>query len=397
MKNKTDKQIYLYILFAVALLGIILQPALVIKLLKKISNLFMPVVVGLLIAFILNVPVRKFENLLNRIFKKRKHKPSEKAIHYSGIILSLLSIALIITFLCVLVVPEITQTIKSLAVEIRADMPYLMEVLEDFNVNTDELKEWLSQFSNGDNIDKTSVIAGNLLGSIADMASSTVSVVSISVTGLIIALYTLADRNKLCVQAKKTLYAYAKEPVADKITYVCRLINKAYANFLMGQCMDCMILGLLITISFAIFRLPYAMLIGAVTAICAIVPYIGALVACVIGVLLALIVSPQKAILCLIVYLAVQFLEEQFIYPRVIGTSVGLPTLWTLIAVILGGKLFGLFGMVFFIPLVSVVYTLIGDDVEKRLAKKNNIQSSAFNKQTAYDSKPNSVGDCISD
>ena len=128
-------------------------------------------------------------------------------------------------------------------------------------------------------------------------------------------------------------------------------------------------------ISFTIFGLPYAPLLGVVTAICALIPYVGAFVSCALVVLVALLESPQKAIICLIVYLVVQFVETQFIYPYVVGGSVGLSPLWTLIAVLIGGNLFGLMGMIFFIPVVSVIYTLVKEDTDKRLGiKKKEMQ-----------------------
>ena len=180
----------------------------------------------------------------------------------------------------------------------------------------------------------------------------------------------MADRDKIAGQSRRLLYAYTKEKVADKVCYVCGLIREAYRKFLTGQCVEAVILGLLIAIAFTVFRLPYAGLIGAVTAVCALIPYIGAFISCGLSVLLALMISPEKALTCLIVYLAIQFIETQFIYPRVVGGSVGLSPLWTLAAVLIGGKLFGLIGMIFFIPLVSVAYILISEDVRSRLRKR---------------------------
>jgi len=226
--------------------------------------------------------------------------------------------------------------------------------------------EKLADFDWQNIINRLSGYAGNVVGSIASIASSTVAVVSLAVTGIIIALYTLADRNKLGNQAKNVLYAYTKNSFADRFLYVCGLIKKAYTKFLIGQCVEALLLGVLITAAFAIFRLPYATLVGSVTAICALIPYIGAFISCGFGVILCLMVNPQKAFICVIVYLAVQFIETQFIYPRVVGGSVGLSPLWTLIAVLIGGKLFGLVGMIFFIPLVSVAYILVKEDVIKR-------------------------------
>lgn len=368
--EKKEKRIYLYITFAIGLFALVTHLDIVIKGLVFINDLFMPVIVGLIIAFVLNVPVTGFENMFRRLFKKIRKKPSEKIIHTISIFLSITCVALIITLLCVLVIPELIRTVKSIVELVENNWPIWLETLGSYGINTEGLKELFSTLDLKNMLGKVPDYAGTVIGSIASAASSTVSIVSITITGIIIALYTLADRDKLAIQAKSVLFAYSKPAFADKTLYVCTLVKKAYTKFLTGQCVEAVLLGVLITVSFAIFRLPYALLVGAVTAICALIPYIGAFISCALGVILALMVSPQKALLCLIVYLSVQFIETQFIYPRVVGGSVGLSPLWTFVAVLIGGKLFGLMGMIFFIPLVSVIYVLVKEDVSTRL--KNN-------------------------
>ncbi len=366
-----NKRIYLYITYAAALFALVLHFELVLQLLGYVSDLLMPVIVGLIMAFILNVPVKGFENLFHRIFRKRKRKPSEKHVHGASILLSVVCVVLVLAILCVLVIPELFRTVKSIAQLIDEQWPNWLAMLERYHINTDGLKAWFSSIAWNNMFHKVSGYAGTIIGSIADAATSTVSVVSLVITGSIIALYTLSDRNKLAYQAKTMLYAYMKPKHADHVLYVCRLTQIAYTKFLTGQCVESILLGVLIAIAFTMFRLPYAALVGAVTAICALIPYIGAFISCTLGVILALMVSPEKAVTCLIVYLSVQFIEGQFIYPRVVGGSVGLSPLWTLIAVLIGGKLFGLVGMIFFIPLVSVGYQLIKERVMHKLEERN--------------------------
>lgn len=364
--DRGKNRVLLYIAFAAGLLALVVHLELVMQFLGYIGDLFMPVIVGLIIAFIVNVPVTGFENLFGRIFKNKKRRQGEKAIHFISILLSTICIILVIVILFILVIPEVTNAVKSIIDMVEKQWPSWFAALESHNINTNWLKAQLTKFDWKDIANKLSVYAGDAVGSIAGAASSTVSVMSLAVTGIIIALYTLADRNKLANQAKRVLYAYTKSTFADKFLYVCGLIKSAYTKFLTGQCLEALLLGALIAIALTVFHLPYAALIGAVTAICALLPYIGAFISCALGVILSLMISPQKALMCLIVYLAVQFIETQFIYPRVVGGSVGLSPLWTFIAVIIGGKLFGLLGMIFFIPLVSVAYTLVKEDVIKR-------------------------------
>lgn len=336
-----------------------------------IWNLFLPVVVGLVLAFVLNVPVSNFERLFEKMTAKKKKKPKKKTIHIVSLILTIICILLVFTLLFTLIIPEITKTVKSIVVLIKEHWPLWKAALEEQNIDTSKLTEFFSNLDLEGVIKKVTESASIVIGSIASATTSTISTISSAVIGAIIAVYVLLSRDTLGRQAKKVLYAYAKQKTADRVCYICDLTKNAYSKFLTGQCLEAIILGILIFIAFTIFRLPYAPLIGFVTAICALIPYIGAFVSCGLGVFLAFLESPQKALICLIVYLAVQFIETQFIYPYVVGGSVGLSPLWTLISVLIGGKLFGLLGMIFFIPLVSVIYTLIKQDTDKKLEEKN--------------------------
>lgn len=337
-------------------------------------SLVLPVVIGLVTAFILDVPVSGFEKLFHKMTAKKKKPPKDKTIHVISIVLTILCVLLILALLCTLVIPELVRTVRSISAMVKEHWPEwsatLISILEDWEIDTTAINEFISTFDFGGAIEKIASGAGNLIGSITSITTSTVTAVSSAVIGIIIAVYMLLDRNTLIRQGKKMLYAYAKPAAADKACYVCALLKDYYSKFLSGQCLESVILGAMIFIFFTIFRLPYAGLIGVVTAICALIPYIGAFISCALGVVLALMNSPEKALLCLIVYLAVQFIETQFIYPHVVGGSVGLSPLWTLISVLIGGNLLGILGMIFFIPLVSVIYTLIKEDTDKRLEQK---------------------------
>lgn len=193
-------------------------------------------------------------------------------------------------------------------------------------------------------------------------------------------LLTLIWRE-LSSQSKRALYAYCKESVADRICHISKLAHDTYAKFLSGQCVEVMILGTLIFLSFSVAGIPYAGLTAVLTAAFAFVPYIGGFLSCAFGILFTLLAAPNKALLCLIVYQATQFVENQFIYPHVVGNSVGLSPFWTLLAVLLGGKLFGVLGMIFFIPLMALVSQLLHESIERRLHTRkpelSNVQSNS--------------------
>ncbi len=367
--EKKDKRAIGYIVLAAVLLLAVLHPELIVSVFGYLTDMIMPVVVGFIIAFIMNVPVAGFEKLLNRLFGKKK--PHKKLFHGLSIVLSVVSVLVVLTVLSVLVIPEVVRTVNSIITLVENQWPHWLAILESYHINTENLRVWLSDINWNSLLTEASGYAGSLIGSVAGMASSTVSVMWLALSGSVIAIYMLIDRDKLAVQVKKLLNTYTKPKFSSRAVHIGGMIKRAYTRFLTGQCLDALLLGVSIFIVFSVIGLPYPALIAVVTTICALVPYIGAFVSCVLAVLLSLVVSPTKALICLIVYLIIQFIESQIIYPRVVGGSVGLSPLWTLVAVIVGGQLFGLVGMVFFIPLVSVAYDLIKEHVETREKRKD--------------------------
>ena len=198
-----------------------------------------------------------------------------------------------------------------------------------------------------------------------------------SVFGLIIGIYMVLDKERIHRHSNKILYTYVKPLWADRISRFCRMFRASFAKFLSGQCGEAVILGILMCLAFVIFKLPYASLVGVLTAVCAIIPYVGAFISCTVSIFLTLIIDPTLVIRCAIVYLTVQFIENQFIYPRVVGSSVGLPPLYTLIAAMIGGKLFGILGILFFIPLAAVIVEMLKvDALQKNSAKTEKVDDN---------------------
>ena len=370
MIDKNLKSTRIAVAFGVVLFAALMNMETVIFFLSHIVDLIFPVMLGLLIAFVLNVPVNGIENLIRKLFRKCKHQPKGKALRLFSVLATLLCIALILTLLFTSVIPEIIQTIKSIAALVEEHWPEWIAALKSMNIDTAALVEWLNTFDLQQMIDTAASSAGTLIGSVANVATTTVTGVAQFVIGLVLAIYVLMDRETLARQCKKLLYANVKLSVADKVCEVASLVRWSYTKYLSGQCIEALILGVLILIAFLIFDLPYASLVAMATAICALVPYIGATVSCMIAVLLTLLAAPEKALLCLIVYLVVQFVETQFIYPHVVGGTVGLSPLWTLLAVLIGGKLCGFVGVIFFIPLTAALYTIIRENTNKKLFQK---------------------------
>lgn len=379
MIDKNLKSTLAAVAFGVILFAVLMNMETVIFFLGHIVDLIFPVMLGLLIAFVLNVPVNGIENLIRKLFEKCKHRPGGKVLRLFSLLVTLLCIALILILLFTSVIPEIIRTSKSIAVLVEEHWPEWIAALKSMNMDTAPLEEWLNSFDLHRMIDTTAKSAWTLLGSVANVATTTVAGVAQLLIGLVLAIYMLMDLEKLSRQCKKFLYANVKVSLADKICEIAGLVRWSYTKYLSGQCIEALILGVLILIAFLIAGLPYAGLVAMVTAICALIPYIGATISCIVAVLLTLLTVPKKALLCLLVYLVVQFIENQFIYPHVVGESVGLTPLWTLIAVLVGGRVCGFIGVVFFIPLTAVLYILIRDDVNRKLLKKGYLLDDSCN------------------
>ena len=188
----------------------------------------------------------------------------------------------------------------------------------------------------------------------------------------------LLDRRSLAKQSRRLLYANLSERKADQVCRIAHLTHTTYARFLSGQCVEAVILGTLFVITMSILGMPYAMLTGIVIAITALIPIFGAFIGCVIGMLLIVMVDPVQAVWFLVLFLVLQQIEGNLIYPHVVGSSVGLPSIWVLVAVTVGGNMFGILGILVFIPLCSVLYALFAMFVKKRLRERE-IPESRWN------------------
>lgn len=377
--QKTRRALFL-IAFGVCLYAAMMHLDVVLGALSAAVDIFFPVLLGLGFAFVLNVPVSGMERLLHRAvgLLPEGRRPGEGAITMASIVLVLIAIAGVAVLGVTMLVPELIASARTVAPLLAERLPEIEESLAANGVDVEKL----AQFFQGAGASSATAAAGsgaqgllNLgLGSIASSvfaaARSTVSVLSSSVFAFVIAVYVLASKRTLDRQVNRVMDAHLAPGHAARIRHVASLATDTYSKFLSGQCLEACILGILIFLAFSLFRLPYAGLIGFLTALFAFVPYVGAFASCAIGAFLTLLASPEHALLCVIVYLAVQFIENQFIYPHVVGSSVGLSALWTLIAALVGGKLFGIVGIVFFIPIVAVLYELFRQWTNARLAER---------------------------
>lgn len=370
--EKETKRSLLLITFGVVLFALLMHFSSVIKMAQRGITLILPIIVGLILAFVLNVPMKMFERLFTKI--KKKHPKLEKLpIASLSLFATIACIVLLIGIVYTMFVPGLISSVRSIYNVFMENVPKWLSWLRSNGMDT----AWLSREIASWDLNKLMAQitgnvgnVGNALGKVVDATTSFFSVAVNALMGFIIAIYVLLSKESLTRQCKKMLYAHLSKKHADRICYISSLINETYSKFFSGQCIEAVILGLLMFIAFTVFRLPYANLIAVLTGILSFIPYIGAFASCFIGALLIVMVDPWKAILSIVVYQVVQFIENQFIYPRVVGGSVGLAPLWTLSAALIGGNLFGVLGMIFAIPVTAVLYVLLKDDANRRLRKK---------------------------
>lgn len=367
--DKETRKSMLLIAFGVSLFAALMNLTRVITAVGKCIELIFPVIVGLILAFILNVPMKKFESLFRRL-KEKNGKMKKIPVLKLSLFATILCIVALVYLVYTMFVPGLVSSVRSVTTIFMDNVPKWLAWLRTNGIDTAWISKQIASWDLNKVIAEITGSAGNVMNSIVTATTSAFSIAVNGLMGFVIAIYVLLSKESLVRQCKKMIYAHLKKNIADKICYVSKMVNDTYSKFFSGQCMEAVILGGLMFLSFTIFGLPYANLIAVLTAVLSFIPYIGAFVSCFIGALLILMVNPWKAVLSVIVYQVVQFVENQFIYPRVVGGSVGLAPLWTLSAALVGGNMFGVMGMIFAIPITAVLYVLIKDDANRRLERK---------------------------
>lgn len=338
----------------------------------KIISIISPFVIGAAIAFILNLPMSFFERKLSNIKTKKCKKINKGLIRGLSLILAILVILLVLTLIVNLILPEIINIItllienapyylddiKSFATTVTQDVPAVNDFIKNMDINNKDLQEQIK------------TIATNFLSTSVSLVGNIISSVVNAVVAIVFAIYVLTSKETLKNQAKKILYAYTSKEKAEKIIDIGRTARNIFRRFITGQCLEATILGLLSIIGMLILKVPYAVPIGVLIGVTALIPIVGAFIGIIIGAILILSVEPVKVITFIIYILILQQIEGNLIYPKVVGSSVGLPGIWVLVAVSVGGDLFGIIGMLLGLPTASVLYTLFKESVNKKLKEK---------------------------
>lgn len=332
-----------------------------------ISNVTAPFVFGGVFAFVLNVPMRAIES---GILKKMSNRTWKRVL---SVALTLVAVLMVVSLVFWLLIPQIISTVNSLIPALSDFFARAKATISNFLSDNPKMLEWLRTITDGMGslTEKLLSVFGNSMSAIFSGGFSAISGVFSgmfdAVIGIVFSVYCLFQKETLARQGRKLLYAFLKEKNADRIIKILRLTNSTFSNFLSGQCVEVCILGGLFAVCMAIFRMPYIPLICVLIAISAFIPIVGAWVGCIVGAFLILVKSPMLAIVFVVMFLILQLIENNMIYPRVVGTSVGLSGMWVLVAVAIGGDLMGVVGMFLMIPMVSVLYTLIQEMTNKKL------------------------------
>lgn len=339
-----------------------------------LKGIFSPFIIGALLAFILNVPMRFFENKLSKL-------KNEKVRRITAICLMLLSIAVVIAAVLLLLVPQIEDTVKNLINQLPDFFRGVTERVNQFMEEHPQIRdllgleqghvgdEWKAVVETVMNALETSI--SSILGGAVDLVGSLATGIINAVFSIIFAFYCLARKETLARQGRKLLYSLLKEKYADEVVRILRMTNSTFSNFITGQSLEAVILGLLFVPAMAIFRMPYIPLICVVIAITALVPLVGAFAGCILGAFFILVNDPMQAVVFVIMFLVIQQFEGNVIYPKVVGESIGLPGMWVLLAVAVGGGLMGVMGMLLMVPFASVIYTLLREFTNKRVQQRS--------------------------
>lgn len=334
------------------------------SLIKTLLSAALPLIIGAVIAYPLNILMEFYER---HILKRTNNPKIYKLRNGICLALTLVTLLLIVALVVALVVPQLTSCIKLLIDKVPGAIDKVVEFVAQFEIVPEDILGMLEGIDWKSKISEIISVATTGIGSAFDVVVSTVSsVVSGATSGIlavIFAVYLLLSKDKLMEQTDRVLKYFIKKDIYDKGRYVLKTANDSFHKFIVGQCTEAVILGALCSVGMLILRLPYAAMMGAVTAFTALIPVVGALIGGAIGCFLIFVESPTKALIFLIFIIILQQLEGDLIYPKVVGSSIGLPGIWVFVAVAVGSGMFGILGMMISVPIAATAYRLLGNEI----------------------------------
>ena len=374
INRKTLRSLFLGAAGCILLYWLLFDTARVKAVWEFFTSMIAPFVIGAVIAFVLNVPMRSIETRMTFVGKPGLRR-------FIALMLTFIAIGLVLFLVVQLLLPQIIATAEKISIQLPGFGQKIWSAFNDFLEDNPELMEWLRENTDYENLKWSSLVQKlvDLLGnSAANILTGAASAIGSLSTGLfkgviafVFSMYCLFRKEILARQARRILYAFLPERFCDATIRILRLTSTTFSNFISGQCLEACVLGGMFAIFMLIFRMPYVPLISVLVAICALVPIVGAFVGCILGAFFILVDGdPMKAVWFAVMFLIIQQFEGNVIYPKVVGKSVGLPGMWVLVAVTVGGALMGIGGMFIMIPLFSVIYSLLREATFKRLSER---------------------------
>lgn len=376
LNQENIKKIKELIVFTAIIVVCLWKFDVVLDILLVVFHVFLPFIIGGAIAFVLNVPMNFIQRHLFPEEKLEKRPFIKKIARPVSMILVLIAVIGIVVIIMFILIPQLGNTFANLGRSIQAFIPQVQDWAETMFHNNKEIMKWVNDlefdwnkimdtglrfFKNG---------AGSVVDSTITAAKSIVSGLTTFFIAFVFAIYILLQKERLGIQAKKILFAFVRRGRAEATVEVLSLTYNTFSSFLTGQCVEAIILGCMFVVSMALLKLPYALLVGIVIAFTALIPIFGAFIGCAVGAFLIFMVDPVKALIFIVLFLVLQQIEGNLIYPHVVGNSVGLPSIWVLAAVSIGASLMGIVGMLIFIPIVSVIYALFREIVYLKLKQR---------------------------
>ena len=372
--KKTIKGVLVILCATILFAWCLVNNQVVLDIVNYLFKLTSPFTLGLAMAFVLNVPMSALEKgLFGKIPNKEKNRGIIRAV---SLIVTLLLVVLVSALVIFIVVPEIAATFKTIGEKFPHFLARVESQTEDLAIRfpsvaleIEKLTGNTDIWTNILNTVKTFFTSGamaNIVGSTVSIASGLAVGLMNFFIGLIFAGYILAQKEKLGGQLDRLLSVWCRVKTQRRVLYITKLSNRVFTKFLTGQCLEAVILGSMFFVAMTIFRFPYATLVAVLISVTALIPIFGAFIGCFVGVFLMLVQNPMQAVWFLVLFLILQQIEGNFIYPKVVGSSIGLPAMWVMVAVTVGGSAMGIIGMLIMVPIASVVYTVIRDLTVKR-------------------------------
>lgn len=370
--EKNKRSIMELILFTIVIVFAFINITKIWSFIKYVIAIFMPFIIGVMIAFVLNVLLNVVENKLYRKLNKKNTKLWQRIKRPVSVVTTFIIIIALLALVLGLIIPQLQNTATIFTKNFDSYKKQSIKLLDKIGVDDKGINKL------NKNIDKitseiTTYVSDNkeeIFQTTLGIATSVIGTITSFLIGLIFAIYILLKKEDLARQSKKILKAYLSEKQENKIKEIAELSNKTFGNFISGQCLEALIIGILCFAGMFILQIPYASTVSVLIGFTALIPVFGAFIGIVVGAFLILMVDPTKAIIFVIFLLLLQQIEGNLIYPKVVGKSVGLPSIWVMVAVTVGAGVAGILGMLISVPLCSIIYSILKTDVNDKLKEK---------------------------